>query len=75
MSLVHEVFASKVQALCLSSSIQNSGYDKCTDFYQDNSYYIDVTDSNLESNPLMNFQNDFGFDNDVAEEKPPYILI
>ena len=45
-----------------------------TDFYQDNSYYIEVNDSNLNSNPLMDFTKDDGFDNDDAYKEPPYLI-
>ena len=78
ISPVIEIFASKVQAICLNASIQNSGFERSTNFYQDNSYYIDVTDSNLEGNPILkNFQSNFGFENEEAEtsNKPPYLLI
>ena len=55
--------------MCASASIQNSGYEKLTEFYQENSYYIDVNDSNLNSNPLMNFGDQFGFENDRDEKE------
>ena len=47
-------------------------------FYQDNSYYIDVTDSNLDSNPaLMDFKNDFGFEDekDTKETIEEHLVI
>lgn len=46
--------------------------------YQDNSYYIDVTDSNLDSNPaLMDFKNDFGFEDeeDIKETIEEHLVI
>ena len=75
ISLEHEVFVPRVYSICVSASIQNSGQEKITEFYQENSYYIDVNDSNLNSNPLMNFAKDFGFDNDEGDVQPPYLII
>ena len=68
----------KVYSICVGASIQNSGWDMSKKFYQDNSYYIDVTDSNLDSNPaLMDFKNDFGFEDekDAKETIEEHLVI
>ena len=54
IEMVTEILTRKVYAICVSASIQNSGYEISKEFYQDNSYYIDINESNLNSNPLMN---------------------
>lgn len=48
----------QVYSICVSASIQNEGYEKRSEFYNENSFYIDVSDSNIEGNPLMNFGDD-----------------
>jgi hypothetical protein len=60
---------SHVYSICLGADIQNRGYEKSKIFYQENTYYIEVQDHNLNTNPLMNFgDNDFGFENEENKE-------
>ena len=68
--------SSKVNSICVGAAIQNSGYEISKQFYADNSYYIDVADTNLDSNPLMDFHDDFGLENEeAAKKKEPEFLV
>ena len=55
---------------CVGADIQNKGYEKSKKHYQDNTYYVDVQDTNLNSNPHMDFNGDeFGFENEAKSEE------
>jgi len=53
--------------MCINADIHSRGYPKSKESYQDNSYYVDVQDSNINSNPIMEFGADEGFENASIE--------
>lgn len=67
-----KIHVGPVYSICLSASMQNSGQEKNSEHYAENSYYIDVSDNNLSGNPHLKFGDDDEFD--IEDEKHGLII-
>jgi len=70
--LSNSVSSPKVFSICVSASISHQGYARSSEFYSHNSYYTDVAQDNLNTNPLLRM--DEGDEADDSNSDPHLVI-